>query len=51
MDDTRYVGFRNKVMIYTLLDTMVRISDLLNIKRSHIDLKIGHIKPKPNVQG
>jgi len=44
IDDTRYVGFRDKVMIFTLLDTMVRISELLNIKRMNVDLNSGHIK-------
>ncbi len=48
IDDSRYVGFRDKVMIYTLLDTMVRISELLNIKRSNVDLKSGHIKLEPH---
>jgi integrase/recombinase XerD len=48
IDDSRYVGFRDKVMIYTLLDTMVRISELLNIKRHNVDLKSGHIKLEPH---
>ena len=41
IDDSRFVGFRDKVMIYVLLDTMVRISELLNMKRSNVDLKSG----------
>lgn len=48
IDDSRFVGFRDKVMIYTLLDTMVRISELLNIKRSNVDLKYGQIKLEPH---
>jgi integrase/recombinase XerD len=48
IDDSRYVGFRDKVMVYTLLDTMVRISELLNIKRHNVDLKAGHIKLEPH---
>ncbi|WP_368298529.1 tyrosine-type recombinase/integrase [Cytobacillus firmus] len=48
IDDTRFVGFRDRVMIYTLLDTMVRISELLNIKRCNVDLKSGQIKLEPH---
>lgn len=48
IDDSRYVGFRDRVMIYTLLDTMVRISELLNIKRCNVDLKSGYIKLEPH---
>ena len=48
IDNTRYVGFRDKVMIYTLLDTMVRISELLNIKRSNVDVSAGQIKLEPH---
>jgi len=47
-DDSRFVGFRDKVMIYVLLDTMVRISELLNIKRSNVDFKSGYIKLEPH---
>ncbi|MEH7354818.1 tyrosine-type recombinase/integrase [Neobacillus drentensis] len=43
-DTTTYVGFRDKVMVMVLLDTMVRISELLSIKRSNVDLKEGTIK-------
>ncbi|KKK39497.1 integrase [Mesobacillus campisalis] len=46
--DDRYVGFRDRVMIYTLLDTMVRISELINIKRSNVDLSSGFIKLDPH---
>jgi integrase/recombinase XerD len=48
IDDSRYVGILDKVMIYTLLDTMVRISELLNMKRLNVDLKAGHIKLEPH---
>ena len=48
IDDTRFVGFRDRVMIYTLLDTMVRISELLNIRRSNVDLNSGYIKLEPH---
>lgn len=46
IDDHTYVGFRTKVIIYVLLDTMIRVSELINIKKSDIDLKSGtiHIK-------
>ena len=33
IDDSRFVGFRDKVMIYVLLDTMVRISELLKYEK------------------
>jgi integrase/recombinase XerD len=48
IDDSRFVGFRDKVMIYVLLDTMVRISELLNMKRCNVDLKSGYIKLEPH---
>ena len=48
IDDSRFVGIRDKVMIYVLLDTMVRISELLNIRRSNVDLKSGYIKLEPH---
>lgn len=44
IDDRYYAGFRDKCLIFTLLDTMVRISELLAIKRSNVDLKQGLIK-------
>jgi integrase/recombinase XerD len=43
IDESFYAGYRNKVMIYTLLDTMVRISELLAVKRENVDLKGGSI--------
>ncbi|MBM7573232.1 tyrosine-type recombinase/integrase [Aquibacillus albus] len=48
IDETRYMGFRNKVMILTLLDTMVRISELIKIRRKNVDLKTGHIQLEPH---
>nr|MBO2470236.1 integrase [Bacillota bacterium] len=36
IDTNRYVGFRDYVMICILLDTMVRISELLKMKRSNV---------------
>jgi integrase/recombinase XerD len=44
MDDTRYVGFRDRVMVCVLLDTMVRISELLRMRRSNVNLTSGTIK-------
>jgi integrase/recombinase XerD len=44
IDETYYAGYRDKIMIYALLDTMVRISELLTIKRDNIDLKAGFIQ-------
>jgi integrase/recombinase XerD len=43
-DESTYAGFRDKVMVMVLLDTMVRISELLAMKRSNIDFKAGTIK-------
>jgi integrase/recombinase XerD len=39
IDDENYVGFRTKVMTYVLLDTMVRVCELVDIKRQNIDFK------------
>lgn len=44
IDERYYAGFRDKCLIYTLLDTMVRISELLAIKRQNVDFKQGIIK-------
>jgi integrase/recombinase XerD len=44
IDESYYSGYRDKIMIYALLDTMVRISELLAIKRENIDLKSGFIQ-------
>lgn len=44
IDDDLYTGFRDKVIILVLLDTMVRISELVAIKRCNLDLKGGFIK-------
>jgi integrase/recombinase XerD len=48
IDDSRFVGFRDKVIINVLLDTMVRISELLTMRRSNEDLKSGYIKLEPH---
>ena len=39
VDDATYVGFRTKVIIYVLLDTMMRSCELLDVKRDNVDLK------------
>jgi integrase/recombinase XerD len=44
----RQVGFRDKVMIYVMLDTMIRVSELLKTRKSNIDLKAGQIKLEPH---
>ncbi|WP_227936037.1 tyrosine-type recombinase/integrase [Alkalihalobacillus deserti] len=44
IDDELYTGFRDNVIIFILLDTMVRISELVAIKRRNVDLKAGFIK-------
>jgi len=44
IDDELFTGFRDKVIILVLLDTLVRISELVAIKRDNVDLKGGFIK-------
>ncbi|WP_227940104.1 tyrosine-type recombinase/integrase [Alkalihalobacillus deserti] len=44
IDDSMYAGFRDKAMLFTLLDTMVRSSELLSMKRTNVNLKEGIIK-------
>jgi integrase/recombinase XerD len=44
IDDSMYAGFRDKSMLFTLLDTMVRSSELLSMKRTNVNLKEGIIK-------
>jgi integrase/recombinase XerD len=44
IDDGLYTGFRDKVIIFILLDTLVRISELVAIKRCNVDLKGGFIQ-------
>nr|WP_285890746.1 site-specific integrase [Mesobacillus subterraneus] len=39
IDDSSYTGFRTKVITFALLDTMVRVSELVDIKRKNIDFK------------
>jgi integrase/recombinase XerD len=43
-DENTFVGYRDKVMVMVFLDTMVRISELLAMKRSNVDFKAGTIK-------
>ena len=38
-----YTGFRDKVISYVLLDTLVIISELCAIKRSNVNLEKGEI--------
>ncbi|WP_210367888.1 site-specific integrase [Bacillus sp. REN3] len=39
IDDESYTGFRTKVATFVLLDTMVRVCELVDIKRKNIDFK------------
>ncbi|MEH6991745.1 phage integrase SAM-like domain-containing protein [Neobacillus drentensis] len=39
IDDENYVGFRTKIMTYVLLDTMVRVCELVDIKRQNFVVK------------
>lgn len=43
-DESTFAGYRDKVMVMVLLDSMVRISELLAMKRSNVDFKAGIIK-------
>lgn len=43
IDDSSYTGFRTKVIVYILLDTMVRCAELCEIKRENVDLTGGTI--------
>ena len=43
IDDKSYKGFRDKLIIYLLLDTLVRCSELVGMKRKNVDLKAGFI--------
>lgn len=45
-DESTFAGFRDKVMFMVLLDTMVRISELIAMKRSNVDFKAGTINLK-----
>jgi integrase/recombinase XerD len=49
IDESFYAGYRKKVMIYTLLDTMVRISELLAVRRENVDLKGGSIQLEADI--
>ncbi|WP_260631356.1 site-specific integrase [Neobacillus niacini] len=44
IDDESYVGFRTKVITFVLLDTMVRVCELVDIKRQNIDFKTMSIR-------
>ncbi|KEO82011.1 tyrosine-type recombinase/integrase [Tumebacillus flagellatus] len=44
IDTSTFAGFRDYVMVCVLFDSMVRISELLTIRRSNVNLKEGTIK-------
>ncbi|WHY93735.1 site-specific integrase [Neobacillus cucumis] len=44
IDDDTYVGYRTKVITFVLLDTMVRVSELVDMKRQNIDFKTMSIR-------
>ncbi|WP_245308318.1 tyrosine-type recombinase/integrase [Halalkalibacter urbisdiaboli] len=48
IDDTKYVGFRDITMILVSVDSMVRISELLSIKRENVDVKNASITLEPD---
>lgn len=39
IDDSTYTGFRTQVITYLLLDTLIRVCELVDIKRQNIDFK------------
>lgn len=39
INDETYTGFRTKVVAFVLLDTMARVGELINVKRSNVDFK------------
>ncbi|WP_409293860.1 tyrosine-type recombinase/integrase [Peribacillus sp. SCS-26] len=43
IDDDTYTGFRTKVIAFVLLDTMVRVAELVEMKRTNLDMKAGTI--------
>ncbi|MDQ0154985.1 tyrosine-type recombinase/integrase [Robertmurraya andreesenii] len=46
-DDSSYTGFRLKVATYVLLDTLVRVFELVNIRRRNVDFKTMRIWLEP----
>jgi integrase/recombinase XerD len=44
IDDSTYTGFRTQVITYVLLDTLIRVCELVDIKRQNIDLKTMSIR-------
>jgi integrase/recombinase XerD len=44
IDDSTFRGFRDLVMVFLLLDTMVRCSELIQIRRENVDLSSGLIQ-------
>jgi integrase/recombinase XerD len=44
IDEDLYTGYRDKIIVLILLDTMVRIAELVAIKRINVDLKAGLIQ-------
>lgn len=45
IEEDLYTGFRDKVIVFVLLDTLVRISELVAMKRSNVDLKAVNFVP------
>ncbi|WP_423410227.1 tyrosine-type recombinase/integrase [Heyndrickxia sp. MSNUG] len=44
IDDSTYTGFRTQVITYVLLDTLIRVCELVDIKRQNIDFKTMSIR-------
>ncbi|MGM0828078.1 MAG: tyrosine-type recombinase/integrase [Bacillota bacterium] len=46
VDETTVTGYRDRTMMYFMLDTLVRVKELLAIRRENVDLKNGIITLK-----
>lgn len=44
IDDETYTGFRTKVATLVMLDTMMRVGELVDVKRQNVDLKAMQIR-------
>lgn len=43
VDEGSFIGYRDKIIMFVFLDTMVRCSELINIKLANVDLNEGTI--------
>ncbi|MFD2638442.1 tyrosine-type recombinase/integrase [Piscibacillus salipiscarius] len=45
-DDGSYVGYRTQVICYTLLDSLIRVSELVNLRKEDVNLNEGTVYVK-----